>query len=262
MLDAAGQGPRIGQPETARHLGRGQAARQLQQGERVAARLGHDPVAHALVQAPEDRGGEQCARVGVGKPVHVELRQADERVLLRRLADGEHHRDPLGQQTPGDEREHQRGGLVEPLRVVDHADQRKRFGGLGQQAQDGHGHQEAIRGSALLQAERDLQRGALGRRQRLQPVEQRRAQMMQAGERELHLGLHAHRPRDATPGRLAGDVLQQRRLADTRLAAQHQRRALADPDARQQPVQHRALPLSALQHLAEVRAGHTYLCRH
>ena len=71
---------------------------------------------------------------------------------------------------------------------------------------------------------------------------------MQSGERELHLGLHARSPRKATPGRLLGDVLQERRLADARLAAQHQRRALADPDALQQPVQDLALPAAALQH--------------
>ena len=62
-----------------------------------------------LVQPPEDGSGQQRASVGVGKPCHMELRQADERVRVRGFADGEHHRNPLGQQTPGDEREHQRG---------------------------------------------------------------------------------------------------------------------------------------------------------
>jgi hypothetical protein len=45
---------------------------------------------------------------------------------------------------------------------------------------------------------------------------------MQPRERELHLGLDARRSRDARPRRLLADVLEQRRLADPRLAAQDQ----------------------------------------
>ena len=236
-LDPVRQGACIRQSEPARQLGRRQPARQLQEGERVAAGLGDDPVAHALVQRPEDRGAQQRPGVGVGQPSHMELRQAGERVVARRLADGEHHRHALGQQTPGDEREHQRRRPIEPLRIVDHAHERARLGGLGEQAQDRQRDQEAVRRRAVLEAERHLQRGPLRRRQRLQTVGQRRAQVMQTGERELHLRLHAGRPCDATSGGLPGDVFQQRRLADPRLAAQHQRRALADSDALQQPVE-------------------------
>ena len=45
-----GERQRVGQPEPARQLRRRQPARQLQQRQRVAARLGDDPVAHPLVQ--------------------------------------------------------------------------------------------------------------------------------------------------------------------------------------------------------------------
>ena len=70
--------------------------------------------------------------------------------------------------------------------------QRPLLGRLGQQAQ----HREARPGtgpggSPSLQAERHPQRVPLRCRQPLEPVEQRRAQVVQAGERELHLGLHA-----------------------------------------------------------------------
>ena len=71
---------------------------------------------------------------------------------------------------------------------------------------------------------------------------------MQPGERELHLRLNARDPDDATPRRPLGDVLQQRRLADPRLAAHHQHRALPRPDALQLAVQHLALVTSASQH--------------
>ena len=64
------------------------------------------------------------------------------------------------------------------------------------------------------------------------PVEHRRAQVMQPGERQLHLRLHAGGPRDAAPAGPLGDVLQQRGLADPGLAAQYQHRALARPRVR------------------------------
>ena len=73
---------------------------------------------------------------------------------------------------------------------------------------------------------------------------------MQPGERELHLGLDARDPGDAALRGPLGDVLQQRRLADPRLAAQDQHRALPRPDALQQAVQRLALVASASQHAA------------
>jgi hypothetical protein len=66
-LDAAGQRPGVGKPETARQLRRGQPAWQLQQRQRVAARLGDDPVAHLRVQPLADRRGQQRARVDIAE---------------------------------------------------------------------------------------------------------------------------------------------------------------------------------------------------
>ena len=53
---------------------------------------------------------------------------------------------------------------------------------------------------------------------------------MQAGERKLHLGLDACRPRDPTFRRARGEVLQQRGLADTRLAAKYEDSAMPSQD--------------------------------
>jgi hypothetical protein len=60
---------------------------------------------------------------------------------------------------------------------------------------------------------------------------------MQAGERELHLGLDACDTGDATPRRLLGNVIQQRRLPDPGLAAQNLHRALPRANALQLAVQ-------------------------
>ena len=55
----------------------------------------------------------------------------------------------------------------------------------------------------------------------------RRAQLMQPGERELHLGLNACSASHATPHRMLGDVLQQRCLAHTCVPADCERPALS-----------------------------------
>ena len=69
---------------------------------------------------------------------------------------------------------------------------------------------------------------------------------MQPGERELHLRLDARDPGDATLRGPLGDVLQQRRLAHPRLAAQDLHRALPRADALQLAVQCLALDCVAL----------------
>ena len=60
---------------------------------------------------------------------------------------------------------------------------------------------------------------------------------MQAGVRELHLGLDAGRVEEAAPAGASADVVQQRGLPDPRLAAQDQDTALPGPGARDQAVQ-------------------------
>ena len=123
---------------------------------------------------------------------------------------------------------------VEPLRVVHDRDERPLLRHVGQQAQDRQADEEAIRGVAAAQAERGAERVALRSRQALQAIHERRAELLQPGERELHLGLDARRAGDGAPRRAPHQVSEQRALADPGLAAQHERPARARPDARHQ----------------------------
>ena len=225
-LDPPRQWATVRQPEPSRQFGRRQATRQLQQCEGVAARFRQDAVADARVHRPADPGRQDRACVVVAEPLDAELRQARELVRVARLADREHHGDPLGQQPPRDERERLPGGSVEPLRVVDHARERRFLRLVGQQAQDCERHPEVIRGAAVLEPERLAQRVPLWTRKSAYLAEHRTAQLMQAGERELHLGLHSRGSNDAAAGCVLHQVLQQRGLADARLAAQDQHLAL------------------------------------
>ena len=172
-----------------------------------------------------------------GEPSERQLRQARQLALVARLADREHDRHRLRQQPPRDEPEDLRRGGIEPLRVIDEAQQRPLRGDLGQQAERGQRDQEAVRRGAGRRPERDAQGVLLRLRQRAEPVEHRRAQLMQPRERQLHLRLDAGDLRDPEARRLPSAVVQERGLADARLAADDQDRALAAADVLQQPVE-------------------------
>jgi hypothetical protein len=141
------------------------------------------------------------------------------------------------------------------LGVVDEARQRALARHLGEQAERGERDQEAVGRRTRGEPERHAQRGLLRLVERVQPVEHRRAQLVQPRERELHLGLDSRDARDPEAGGLLGAVLQQGGLADARLAVQHEHAAVAAADALQQLVEEPPLGGSAQQH-RRAASGH------
>ena len=63
LLEATGQGHRVASSEDVRQLGRRPRPRQLEQGQRVAVRLGQDPVANPAVHRAADHGVEELPGV-------------------------------------------------------------------------------------------------------------------------------------------------------------------------------------------------------
>ena len=103
-----------------------------------------DLVADRGVERTVDVVEQQRARVAVAEPVDPELGQPAEDVVAHARARREHERDPLGEEPARDETEDLRRRVVEPLRVVDDADERLLLGDLGEQRQRGEPHQEAV----------------------------------------------------------------------------------------------------------------------
>ena len=127
------------------------------------------------------------------------------------------------------------------MSVLDQTEQRPLLGRGGQQAEHGESDQEPVRDVTGCEAQGDVQRVLLRLRQRVESVEHRRAELMDAGERQLHLRLDARDLRDTESRRLPGDVLEQRRLSDARLASDDQDGALTLAHVCQEPVEHFAL---------------------
>ena len=220
-------------------------ARQLDQRQRVAACLGDDPVADPLVQHEPDRRVQEGLCVAVSQALDLELRDVLE--LLARHARGEHESHRLGQQAPRHEGERQRRGLVQPLRVVDDAQEGPSLGGVRQEAEHRQTHQEPVGCGPGAHAEDDAERVALGSREPVEPVEQRPAQLVEARVGQLHLRLHPHRPGDREVRRGGDQVIEQRGLPDPCLTAQDERTALAPANPCDQLVQEGTLARPAGQ---------------
>jgi hypothetical protein len=222
LLNTARERIAVEHPEPARQLSRRHSARQFEQREWVAARLGDDPLDDLRVEPTADRRLQQPARIVVGDPLHDQLRQPAQIHVGARLAHREQQADGLGQQTPRRERQGQCGSTVKPLRVIDHADQRLPLRDLSQQTQNRQRNEEADGRRARALPKHGTQRLALGTGQPLAPVKERHAQLMKTGERQLHLGFHARRPRGTASRRALQQILKQRGLAHPGLATQHQ----------------------------------------
>jgi len=202
-------------------------------------RLGEDLLADPLIQRPGQHRVQQLAR--------VRLRQAFDdqfgypRQVRVRLPGHEDQAHRFGYQAAGYERQRLHRGLVKPLHVVHQADQRPFRGHLRQQAQGGQADQKTVRRRSRAEAERGLQRLTLRNRQALEPVQHRRADLMQPSEGEFHLRLDACGVYHPEIRRSPGHIVQQRRLADARLAPHHQCPALACADSISEPVKHATL---------------------
>ena len=234
LLDPPGQGLRAEQAEPAGQLRCGKASRQLQQRQRIAAGLRNDAIADPLIEHEPDHRSEERLRVPFAKSANLERRKPLERLVG--FARGEHQRDGLGQQPPGDERERQRRGVIQPLRVIDNAQQRPLVGRLRQQTQYRQPDEELIGRSPAAQSEHDPQRLVLGFGEASEAIEQRRAQLVKARICELHLGLHAGGTDHVEIGSGVQEVLEQRRLPDAGFPSDHERASFARTDVGDDPV--------------------------
>ncbi|HET7136559.1 MAG TPA: hypothetical protein VFJ25_11615, partial [Casimicrobiaceae bacterium] len=144
-----------------------------------------------------------------------------------RIAHGEHEADALGEQPARDERERLGRHAVEPVRIVDDAEDRLIFRAFGEQAEHGEADEKTIRRLTGVQTERSAERVALRRGELFEAAEHWRAQCMQTCERELRLRLDTGGAKDRATLRAGRHELQERALPGPGFAAQNKHTALA-----------------------------------
>ena len=204
----------------------------------MPAGLGHDPGALRAEQRRPGRGRQQGPGVRLGQPAETELREPVEQAGPGRgFPHREDDRDRVAVQAARHEREGVGGLAVQAMRVVDQAQQGLAGGLLGQQPHRGQADQETVRCPALLHAEGQPQRVALGRGQGVHAGRAGPEELVQGREAELHLGLDRVHPDDLhARGRGLG-VVQQDGLADTGLASDDERAAVPVAGAGQDLVE-------------------------
>ena len=125
--------------------------------------------------------------------------------------------------------------------ILHETEQRPLLGHGRQQAEHGESDQEAVRDVTGCSAQGDIERVLLQLRKRVELVEHRRAELLDPGERQLHLRLHARDLRHTESRGMTSGVLEQRRLSDARLASDDEDGALTPAHVCKEPVEHLAL---------------------
>ena len=256
-LDVRRQRNLIREPFGAGELPGRESLGKLDEGEGVAGRLTDQAIADGRGDLAIDGVRDELARSGVVEAVEHELGQAAgvEAGVAHAVASGEEHDDALALQPPRDEQQRVGRRHVEPLRVVDEAQDRPFLGELRQQRQHGDRDQEPVVAAALPEAQRALERGGLGRGQVVAQSQGGPDELMQAGERELGLRLDAASREDVRADREDASLVEERGLADARLAPDDECPAAGRAGGLEQPDDVLAFPPASAEHGAMLRRG-------
>ncbi len=215
---------RLGQRRRSRELVGAERVGQLDERQRVAPGMFRESRAHLGA----DAGDVRYQRLG---GLRIQPRQHQIRQVAGLegpdvpFACPEEDHEPLRAQAPGDEPQRVGGPPVQPVRVVDDAEDGPALGQLGEQRQAGGVDEEALLPRPGVQSERVPQCTSLVLGQRVQMAERRPQQLMQGGERELRLGFETPGAQHLHIGRALDGVLQESRLARARLTPDHQHAA-------------------------------------
>ena len=187
----------------------------------IPACLGDDPLEHRLVQPRRQGGLQQRPCIPAAQRLDAKLREA--RQAAAHLTRPEGERDPLGKQAARHERERSGRCAIEPLRVVDHAEERLLLGSFREETENREPDEKRVRRAVrLLSPKATPERITLRIGKALDELEHRRTEPLQRRVVELHLPLDTSSPNDAKiPARL-DRVLEQRGLADAGVSVHHE----------------------------------------
>ncbi len=237
LLDLPTDRELVRQRRPARELHRREPRADLERRQGVPAGGDRDLPGHVGLHRTGGDARQQLRGVGFGETgepqlAHTAIRQ----VLAVGIAHRDDEPDAVREQTPGDEGEHVRRFAVEPLRIVDDAQQGLPRRHRRQQRQGPQADQQSVHARGLFESEGDAQRVALTGRERLELVLERVHELMQTGVAELHLGFDPDQAQHTQIGGRGDRGVEQRGLADPRLTTYHQRSAEPAADRVQEEI--------------------------
>ena len=175
---------------------RAERYRELQQREWVPLCFDQDAFANGRREVRE-AGVEQLPCRRIIEPLDLQLGKSGvfEEVLLPRPRCTE-QADLAALEAPRDEAQDARARSVQPGQVVDDDEQRSSGGCLAKEHESRIRHDEPARGRAVAEAERDVEGVSVDRRELRQRVQERKEDLVQAGEAGPGLELDAGRTED------------------------------------------------------------------
>lgn len=210
---------------------------QLENRQRVSLRLMQQALRVGIAEPIGMDAGEQGSRIICVQPPEPDFRDAGKiHRALRRLAKREEHGQAFRVQAAGDEGECLSGLEVEPLCVVDDAEQRLLLGGACKQREGGEGDLKPLRCWAHSKAEGHAQRIALWRGKPINARQEWNDQLVEAGKADVGFGLDAKSPGDSEITGCVDGVIKECGLSDSGLAADDQRTTRATANGFQEGV--------------------------
>ena len=198
--------------------------RELEEGEWVAVALRDELPVHRSIERPWRVSEEQRSRIPVPEAADRHLREPGKNMITDARSCRTDERDRLGQEAMSDKAEGLLRRLVEPLRVVDDADQGLLLGQLAHEREGREPDHEPVRSRAGTEPEHGRQRLALWLWKPFELTQHRGADLVEPAVGELELGLDSDGARDAPAIEPVREVVEQRALADARLAAKDRTR--------------------------------------
>ena len=255
-LHACAQRQRVGQRAPAGELVRGQVRDDLQQRQRVAVGVPQQALAYLAGHGTVGLTVDQLGHAGRRQPGYRELRPrvagepAGRLVAGVLITGGDQQADRVAGEPPGDEPQRVGALVVQPLGIVDEADDAA--GDLRQDAEHREEHQERVVAGGRAEPQRAPQRGRLLGGYRVELVEHRLQQLVQAAPGEPGLELHPGRAQYRQVAGRVRRVRQQGGLADAGRAGQQQGTAAAGPHLVERPGDPEALRVAPDQHAVRV----------
>ncbi len=244
MLVDTGTGPaRVGSTRPAA------SESELHEPERIAGRRDVQALERVSVEWRTGRLRHEVRRLAAVEPAqleNVEVGAVEQRGLPGPNCDEDGDR--IGDQPPDREQECSSARVVEPVGIVEEDQHRLVVRHRCEQAQRRRPNGEPLTRRAGLERERSPERVGLRPRDRPEAAERRTEQLQQPAERHPRFGLDPAGLEDDEPIRRSACLLQERRLADPRLADHREDRAHPGPCVREQPVERLPLPLAPEEH--------------
>ena len=254
-LELFGQWQTFGQRFGTGQLGVGERSRELDEGQRVAARLVKDAFGDRGRGAVRRAAQEQRRRGGIewGQRQRREVGALEAADVA--VASAEQQGDAVARQSAGDEPQRLGRRGVEPVGVVGQAQDGPLVGQFGEHGEARREHEEALPARTDAGSEGVAERSARALREGIEGGLRRPQELVQAGEGQFGLRFDASCAEDEHVRRTMSRLVQNSRLAGAGWSPHDERATIARPGGVEQSVDDGQLGVASVEHRPMVGPG-------